>query len=517
MRKSHLCFAAISLFLALFNTDAFAWGDDWYVSAANYGRYYHFKTTKTDSAATRFQYDLYMGDFYTGGWYEVKHVMDTTFQNSTQNELTQRYFGWENKGITVHAGNFYEVYDRGLVLNSFRDDDVSVDLVLDGIKMNWRHKYFDFDALSAVQRSDDIFRPIIRGVRTKFKPLNMFQVGGAYVAFIEVDNNRQNINQLNARFLLDYVDAYVEYARKKYTEVNFADPALNERKTGDATYANVTGFYSYFSAMYEYKNYYDLLYPVIGYLNTPPAVNRQDRLMITEAANVFSRINGEVGHRLNLGFALNDFWGAEFDYSSAKSRTPSTVDNQELFAEIRGNIIGENLFKVNIDLFNFSWQDSFVSAWDDSLNLDYGFGKFKRNEIRPEIEAEFRLDDLRSVEFNAHLIKYFYRKPTLPPVPDSLEFLKNNFADSTDFTEKFLHLAFSWAPNFRLMVGGSISDRDPSPDADNMGFIEFSYIFGNHEITVFNGQQRGGLVCSGGVCSYHPTFEGIRVTLLSRL
>jgi hypothetical protein len=299
--------------------------------------------------------------------------------------------------------------------------------------------------------------------------------------------------------------------------VDIFDPTIKEHKSGDGTYVNITGFYSNLSAMFEYKNYYDLAFPELGHLNSPPAVNRQDRLMRMEAANVFTPIKGESGYRFNVGLSLNDYWGVELDYSNAKSRTPGTVDNLELFGEIRGNLFGDNLFKLNFNIFNFSWQDSFISSWDDSLNFVNRFGKFKRNEFRPEVEVEFRLDDLRSIEINAYLIQYSYEKPLLPVFPDSLAYLRNNFADSSDYSEKFMHISFFQVPNIRVTLGGSSSNRNPSPDPDNMGFIEVSYIFGNHEFTVFKGQQRGGLVCSGGVCSYHPTFEGIRVTLISRL
>ena len=40
-----------------------------------------------------------------------------------------------------------------------------------------------------------------------------------------------------------------------------------------------------------------------------------------------------------------------------KGSLPATVENLEFFGEIRGNFMGDNLFKLNLDIFNFSWQD----------------------------------------------------------------------------------------------------------------------------------------------------------------
>ena len=487
-----LCAAGIIL-----GSHAFAQNDDWYVSASNYARYYHFDSTKVDSAATRFQFDFYMGQFYTGAWFEAKHVMNESGFNFTSNELSQRYFGWENQGMTVHAGNFYQVFDRGLALNSFRDDDVGIDLVLDGLKVNWRNQYFDLDVLSATRGAGGFAKPIIRGARAKAKPNKIFQLGGAYVSYIE--NTRTNINQVNGRFMLDYVDAYIEYAKRDYILVDIIDPALNENKSGDGTYANITGYYSYFSGFFEYKNYIYLIYPELGYLNTPPAVNRQGRLLQVEAANSYLHINGERGYRGNLSFAANEYWGVEFDLAKSYSRDTLAVKFHETFAEIRGNYYKNNSFFLNLDKIDYSW------ITIDSLGAQT---LYYRDELKPSLEIYYELDDFNSLTLDAFIIKY-----DLPSITDTLDF----FADSSDYSEKNISLTFSRAPNLRATIGGSWSNNEASTDPSGMGFMEITYIYKNHDLSVFYGGQRGGLVCSGGICAFHPTFKGIRITLLSRL
>jgi len=468
--------------ITYFNIDSLA-QDNWYVSAANYARYYRFKHSKADSAATRFQFDFFMGDFYAGGWYELKHVMKDSsqnlFNNLTSNSLTQRYFGWENNNLTLHAGTFYEVYDRGLILNTFRDDDVGLDLVMDGLKLNYRTKHVDFDALSAtpgIGDPDQVWSPknIIRGSRLKIKPINNFHFGGAYVSFVET--KRSNISQLNARFNVDHLDAYVEYARRQYLEPDPDDFLRFINRTGDGTYANATAYYSYFTGFLEYKNYYSLIYPQDGAaLNLPPAVNRQDRLLQSEAFNSFIQIKGERGYRGNLAFSWTDYWGVEFDYARAYSRDTLGLQLSEKFIGVRGNYYKDNTFYANIDLIEFT----------------------KRDETRPEMEIVYKINEVHSVILNAYMIQF---EPT----------------DSADYTEKYLDVTFARAPNIRVAVGGSLSNSETSGDPKKMAYIELTLTAGNHDLIIFNGSQRGGLVCSGGTCVYHPTFEGIRVTLLSR-
>jgi len=498
MKLKFICFLSICVIGLLFGSQTFAQYDDWNVSASNYARYYHFDSTKVDSAATRFQFDFYMDQFYTGAWFEAKHVMSGTGFNYTSNQLSQRYFGWENSGLTVHAGNFYQVFDRGLALNAFHDDVVGIDLVLDGAQVNWRNQYFDLDVLSATRgAAGGLATPIIRGARTKIKPLKMFQLGGAYVSFIET--TRANINQVNGRFILDHVDAYIEYAKRDYILVNIFDPALNEKKSGDGTYANITGYYSYFSGFFEYKNYIHLIYPDFGYLNTPPAVNRQDRLLQAEAANSFLHINGERGFRGNLSFAADQYWGVEVDLSRSYSRDTLAVEFHETFAEIRGNFFNNSTFYINLDKINYSWTTV------DSLGTST---LYFRDELKPSLEMYYELDDFNSITLDAFLTKY-----DLPTITDTLDF----FSDSTDYSEKNVSLTFSRAPNLRATIGGSWSDNEASTDPSGMGFLEITYTYKNHDLTVFYGGQRGGLVCSGGTCTFHPTFKGVRVTLLSRL
>jgi hypothetical protein len=456
-----------------------------------------------------------MGDFYAGGWLEAKHIRNEVGLDNATTKLSQRYFGWENRSFTVHAGSFYKVFDHGLILNSFRDDEVGVDKLLDGAYVSWRNNYVDFDAMTAKDTSESPNRPIFRGVRTKIKPFSLFQLGGGYVSYIEPDNNRTNLNEINGRILTDYVDANIEYAQRKYTIYEIFEPSEYEKKEGDGTYINITGSYSKFSGLVEYKNYYDLFYnhPYMGTMNIAPAINHQDRLLITEMSNVYKAALGERGYRGNLAFAYNDYWGAEIDYSQSKSRTPSYGENTETYTEIRGNFLGEHLFKFGIDFFNFSWQDSFIADWGDSSEA---VGTFKRNELKPELELQILIDDFRSVELDGYMINYDYIFPSFPAAPDTLS--KSHYmADSSDYSEKFLSISFVQAPNFRLTIGGSLSSRKFSPDHNKMAFAELSYIFGNHELTIFQGDERGGLVCSGGICTFHPTFRGTRVTLTSRL
>ncbi|MCD6163618.1 MAG: hypothetical protein J7K40_14550 [candidate division Zixibacteria bacterium] len=497
-------FFLASVILALaYVPELLAQGDDWYVSASNYGRYYYYEDTKSDSAADRFQFDIYMGQFYAGGWYEMKHVFVRDTLSSlkvTSNKLTRRYFGWEDDGLNIQVGNFYQVFDRGLILNTYREDETSTDLVLDGIKINWRKKYFDLDVISTIQGigdsvfymlGDPVAGNILRGARVKFKPLNQFHIGGAYLSYIENMPNRisfipkqmrSNLDQINARVNLDYMDAYVEYARRKS---NLDDPTRILSKGGDGTYVNITAFYSYFTGMFEYKNYKNLTCPILTtasdniILNMPPAVNRQDRLIQSEGLHQLplNYITGERGYRGNLSISWSDYWGFEFDYAKSYSRDSISYYIYEYYAGVRGNYFEDNTFSASLDFFEFT----------------------KKDETKSEFEINYFFSDIHLIELHTHMIDY-------EPI------------DSSSYSEKFIDITYSKAQDFHLTIGGSLSDNENSDDSKRLTYMEFTYTFGNgnHDLVLFRGGQRGGLVCAGGACKVVPSFEGFRVSLLSR-
>ncbi len=481
IRTSRFCLLVFGLALLVFIPDKFARGDDLYISAANYGRYYHYKETKEDSVASRFQFDISMGNFYIGAWYELTHFV-TDYSAVTSDSISQIYFGWEDNGLTIHAGNFYQTFDRGLILNAFRDDDVRFNLLLKGLKLNGRYDHIDFDVFSATPGVWGITKPVLKGIRLKIKPLRMVRFGGAYVRMNEPDfglgDTRTNMNEINARITNDYFDCYVEYAQRDGYYINIFPYELRNQK-GDGTYANLSAYYSYFTGFFEYKNYKFLAYPDLNLnYNMPPAVNHQQRSLQSQFGST-----GECGYNVGFIFSPNYHWGIELDYADAESRDSLGHFIIEKYFEIRGNYFRDNLFTISYDRLEHS----------------------EKNETTPKFEISYSLDDIHSVALTAYLIKY-------EPLGESVQ--------NSGYIEKYLDFNFARSYNFSLSVGGSWSDQDMSnvsdPAPKRLGYIELNIKFHNHDLIIFNGGQRGGLVCSGGLCFNRPTFQGTRVTLLSR-
>ena len=126
-----------------------------------------------------------------------------------------------------------------------------------------------------------------------------------------------------------------------------------------------------------------------------------------------------------------------------------------------------------------------------------------------------RIDQTTKDEIETHFDGYYYldRSHTV-----SLTAYVKRFIPyiGEDYHEKHLVLGISRANQVQVSVGGSTSNHDGTDEPKKLGFVELTIRFKGHELIVFNGGERGGLVCSSGMCQQRPTFQGTRVILFSR-
>ncbi len=140
MKKEFYPAGAIAIFIVLtiifmLPTISQAQNDTWSVSASNWMQYWYNQpeanwlrsspidtlppdtlNSVRDSLDNRFSVDFNFGNFYAGAWLRT---YQPNFNGDANEKITQRYFGWKQDGITIHAGNFYETFDRGMTLKRF--------------------------------------------------------------------------------------------------------------------------------------------------------------------------------------------------------------------------------------------------------------------------------------------------------------------------------------------------------------------------------------------------------------
>jgi hypothetical protein len=450
----------------------------WTVSAANWMQYWYFDRARSeflesrmDSLDNRFIVDFNLGDFYTGAWL---HTLQMDRPDASSGEITQRYFGWRDRGLAVHIGNFYHVFDRGLTLNAFLDDAVYYDNNLDGVKITGLYDHFEFDAISArgLNKRTEEREYIIRGVRSAIRPLDPFKFGFSYVRFKQndmMDFNRSfnmNITAISSGIIYGPADISAEYAVKRGRDDVM--PGVD----GDGIYLSGSMSFDLFSVYAEYKNYINLIYPDPGNaFNNPPPVNHQGRTLIDQIG-----VPGERGYQIGGLFSPSFDLNFDLSYSESSSRdAPVDYHLKETYIGLRWSSIS-NL------VINYSWDR---------------IGYTLEDEVENYFDAYYYLGSNHTASITAYT-KRFMQSP------------------GEDYHEDYLTLGYGMGNTLQLNIGGSLSSNELSIDPEKLAFVELKLRFRSHELVIFNGGERGGMICSSGICQTRPTFQGTRVVLFSR-
>jgi hypothetical protein len=94
-----------------------------------------------------------------------------------------------------------------------------------------------------------------------------------------------------------------------------------------------------------------------------------------------------------------------------------------------------------------------------------------------------------------------------------------NEREPLDYAETRWDLTFSLGNSRALTLSMTrATERLPEYDYDDEWYsAQLAWAFGNnHDLTLKVGEERGGVVCSGGVCRTEQPFTGVRLELLSR-
>ena len=471
--------SVLFLFLLVFGCGpkVFAFDGDWSVQATNSFEYYHLKENiafrflpqeaKEDSIRNRLIVDFLFGDFYAGVWYEIAPTgLFSTSSFEEETELRQRYFGWHQNGLEIRAGHFNSTFDRGLVLNAFYDDFANVYRNIDGINVRYTSEWLSgemvggqiFDESSADSLS-------IRGGRASFNPFGLFSVGGAYLRLWERnplgEMKSTNVKQGNWGLSFGPVDLYGEYARQGGYYMSALLPV-----EGDGTYLSGSLYGPFFGVTAEYKNY---IHMQIQGVNAPPPVNYFQR-----------SLNGgwnEIGWRLAATLTPYRDWSLEVDWANSWTRGEGEIYDEQ-FVEVRGSYFQDNVLRASYDRHK---EQDHLEHWTD-FTLYY----------------------------------YLTRKNTV-----SISGLHKKYEGSyfpKDYHEKDLTLGFSHS---NLLVINLTGGRNSQPGQfrelpEKTASVELTLKFRNNDLTIFHGDQRGGLVCTSGICTPQWAFRGTKVSLLSR-
>lgn len=483
------------------NTAEYKLYESVYDSAAG-GKVYGMQTFEDDLTANVSIDNLVLGG--TLRFWQPRYDDVLTYTRQYKSELFKWYVGYAGEVAEARYGTFYTTFGRGLTLHLY-DDPIfyDVDNFLEGF---YGHVTLDWlDVKGLVGRGSYDFDPLytftddVRAVEASFNPfLPWIEIGGGLVSqdqqvgvdFVSGEAIRKPLLMPSGRLKVttDYVDFYGEYAASSGYELEGTEYVPYD---GEAIYASLVGYLGRNSLRVEYKNY-DHFY---NHWNSPPEVS-----FSTKPLDKSYPGKDEEGYLVQLtyspliGLSVSGGYCDAWDSAEEMTRT-------EYGGEVRWD----------------AWPWHLVAAgWLHGESKEYGtvgeadYYLYERDEIWPDLEVSYIFP-------TGHSLALHYRHELIEEHEVLGDFGENDISEQNPQGS----LTYNWPELFSATVGaqfalGDLRTLDEGRDYWITGEVTF-HLGPNHDLSVFYGNERGGLVCSGGICREEPPFDGLRVTLESRI
>ncbi|MCB0290165.1 MAG: hypothetical protein KDH97_07890 [Calditrichaeota bacterium] len=464
----------------------------------------------SDTSKSRFTEswtDLFLtrGNFRAGFRLGV-HEPPVSFasQNSVSG-LEHRFLEYRKGGFLARVGNFYSLFGRGLILRSFENRTLRWDGNIDGVKLEYRHRYADGQLIYGQPRKSrlspqEIDRkdprpggerlPALTGGELKLKPDRRIGLGGAYLYSDSLENIKDGVHRWSvfSELNFDYANIYGEYAG-----VDGAGGNTNTVEGGRGLYFSANLFLGDFTLLGEYRQYDSLAFDG-GLTNNPPTVIQEHLYTLLNRRQLIQNSDNEEGYLLQLGYPVAEHGVATVSYSRTESLQGRKVYEDFTALYEAADILGAEWvwgFARQQDLegryLNFLASTSFAVSHYRSLKMIFEHQHARVSEIPGFITQRQHYDQLLTLELglSSRLAFSFLGEHSTDQFADEAEL-------NDDLTSRKKH--HFWA-------GGQLN----------------AALFNRIDLAVFGGTRRKGKVCIGGVCVVKPELEGLEVSLTARL
>jgi Family of unknown function (DUF6029) len=503
---------------------------------------------------------MYAGDFTLGFRLQIDKPRE--YGRDTIG-LKEYYAEYQRDGLRARGGTFYNLIGRGQVMNTFESRPIGFDTQTEGIKLDYERPELKANAFGGLMHYDEITSAtrteeyLLRGASGEAHPIREIGIGGSFLSATGLKSE----NGFSREFEAYLREAYISGNHAGFrTFLNFAD----KRTQLDSTARSRTTSLRYGYGLYgmlgfsssdlgitaEYKNYrYDLVEPneqqvtsrstrALPFQNPPNLIPEYDKTLLARNPHAID-FSDELGFQVEtllypadeltvtlLGAAgsRHNAWTASIEQDTAgEERTVYTrVNDAPLsFPELKdiryspyweAFIHGE--YELNEDV-------SFGLGLQRRDNIIYGEGN---GEIAPSSETykatTVMLESITSVSEsdNVHAIVELQRVFDSKKATVGIDSLGIAPYDGK-FFNVLTTIEFSHSPNWA--VNGRLEWTTTSHEQGGRRLwpvIGATYRIGNaHTLGIQYGAERGGVVCTGGVCRLINPFSGFRFTVVSKL
>ncbi|MEO0074650.1 MAG: DUF6029 family protein [candidate division WOR-3 bacterium] len=417
------------------------------------------------------------------------------WQPSLPNQNRLKYIdysiGYENEPIDIMYGTYYTTFGRGLCLNQFLDEDFRTDNSIYGAKGTLkifnseltalfgkpRNIFFEENAYRIKNDTTDQIRGVNFETKLPLPELISLNIGGRYVRYNRrVDLTPRAFTELfggNLEISIGPYQGYFEYARQLGCY-----PVLGGRITGDAILFTSNLTFSGLGVSAQVMNYDSIGFGGGTYRYNEPPTPIKSGISVNRGTD-------EFGFGTSVNYSPLDNLNFEINYNDIKTH-----------AKDQG--VTERILKIKS---NPNEKLELLGAIERTVKEKIELPINTKTEFKPSLEATYDLGEF--------FIEAAYEHDFIT-------------TDTSKYYDHALLVSIGKPELFQFTLRYERRNRTPAWLIQKLGtektwpMAELSLdITNKHNLRVRVGGEKGGLVCSGGVCRFEEPFKGVKVVLTS--
>ncbi len=417
-----------------------------------------------------FEYNY--SSFSTGFRFEAH---DPENENVYSNDFSQRFLEYRNDWLKLRVGNFYERFGRGIIFHTFEiqsqtldrtEQNFIIDRNIDGVNLHIATDNLEVKGIfgKPLKMLSSERGRSLGGGEIQYRPAYWLLLGGTYLNSSTDDflggTIDFDISSAELGLNIGLFDIYTEIAHSKSSQ-----PDL--QSDGDALYVNATYSGEYFGLSADMKRYENFS----TIFNNPPALVK---------THSFTLLNRHT-HSLNA----KDETGFQFEgYMSPTDKSTFTIhasgsDNIERNDRRR--------FREYFIQNRQEWGDNWISRVLVDYSKDRPVGDLNRWTLATEVDYFFQGLNSIVTDFQVQSID------------------NENSGKHWNYLGVF---AFSRAPRFTATLQSEWTTDETSLRSNWTAGILSLKIMQQNDLLLTLGARPPGIVCSGGICTFVPEFEG---------
>ena len=450
--------------------------------------------------------------------------------------ISRRFVEYRDKGLYLRIGNSSEVYGRGLVLNLFENRGLAYDTWLDGVKASYKYSNLKASLIAGTINYRDSVNILryekykLRGGNIEYKIKGIGKLGASYISSEAIIPQSDFSKIAKAElpelyFDINYkkIDFHFGWANKWVNT-----PIDKSTSEGNGIYSSISYAGEKLGITIDYKNYkFDLQNPFLKndvtrttkflpFQNPPIVMKEHSYTLLTRALHVVD-FNDEIGFQIDAIYNVNEKLNFSFNMSLASTHNSYNYNNNEFTFQVEES----NNFLPSTKI-NFSpYYEIFIeSEYFFAENTVIRFGIAQR-------EKTF-YNDFTGAS-GSHTIKSLviptqFQHPFTNYLSSTIQYEFENVNDNYNvgqeiYNNHLLTLIASLYNQLTLSMRYEFTTNnfDPSNRKDWLvGEVGYR-ISGSNLVTLSYGRERGGQICSNGICRYILPFKGFRFSLQTNI